>query len=131
MMLLSPKGSMAYVRSDTHRSQARDRMLGNKLSVGKPNRLTHGMSNTGTYLSWRGAKQRCTNPNAASYPRYGGRGIEICSRWIHSFANFLEDMGERPEGMSLDRINNDGNYEPSNCRWATPSEQNRNQRKGK
>lgn len=66
--------------------------------------------------------QRCTNPKRDRYPVYGGRGITVCVRW-RTFENFLEDMGERPVGRTLDRINNDGNYEPGNCRWATAEEQ--------
>ena len=79
---------------------------------------------TPTYRSWDSMKQRCENPNAIGYHRYGGRGITVCIRWRECFENFLADMGERPEGTSIDRINGDGNYEPSNCRWATRSEQN-------
>lgn len=75
------------------------------------------------YLSWIGMKQRCTNPRAQSYRIYGGRGITVCDRWLYSFERFLADMGPRPEGTSLDRINKDGDYEPANCRWATAKEQ--------
>lgn len=73
-------------------------------------------------------QRRCRNPNATRYERYGGRGIKVCERWKgeDGFANFLADMGERPDGKTLDRVNNDGNYEPSNCRWATPLEQGAN-----
>lgn len=70
---------------------------------------------------------RCENPRATSWKWYGARGIAVCARW-HAFENFLADMGERPNGRTLDRINNDGNYEPSNCRWATGKEQISNRR---
>ena len=72
-------------------------------------------------------RTRCENPNATRYADYGGRGITVCDRW-HDFAGFLADMGEQPPGLTLDRKDNDGNYEPGNCRWATRAEQNRNQR---
>lgn len=88
----------------------------------------HGYGRTPTNRSWNGAKNRCNNKNNKDYMSYGGRGIKFCERW-NKFEAFLSDMGEKPVGLSLDRINNDGNYEPDNCRWATKSEQNSNQRK--
>src|SRR3990170_2164292 len=96
---------------------------------GKASWVRHGHANpkSPTYESWAGMLSRCRNPNQPYYHRYGGRGITVCPRW-HKFENFLEDMGERPDGLSLDRINNDGNYEPDNCHWATRQEQNMNSR---
>jgi hypothetical protein len=87
---------------------------------------THGKTNSSTYRVWGAMKTRCTNPNADSYRLYGGRGIRVCERWLSSFEDFLADMGEKPEGMSLERKNSDGNYEPDNCRWATSQEQANN-----
>jgi len=89
---------------------------------------THGMSYTRTYGSWSAMRDRCTKPNARGYKHYGGRGITICDEWRRSFEAFYRDVGPRPEGKSIDRIDNDGNYEPANCKWSTPSEQNYNRR---
>jgi hypothetical protein len=79
-----------------------------------------------TYKTWQAMKQRCFNKNSKSYKNYGGRGIGICKRWL-VFANFLKDMGERPEDMTIHRINNDGRYGPENCVWATRAQQIRDQ----
>lgn len=91
----------------------------------------HGQTKRGnvppTYKSWANMVKRCTNTKSISYCDYGGRGITICERW-KDYSNFLLDMGPRPDGMTLDRINNEGNYEPSNCCWSTPSQQAYNRR---
>ena len=91
----------------------------------------HGHSYSKTYKIWTGIIQRCTNERDKNYHQYGDRGIEVCSRWLESFENFLEDMGECPDGLSIDRINVNGNYEPSNCRWTTSSVQGFNKRSPK
>lgn len=90
--------------------------------------IKHGQHGSGAQKSWMSMRQRCLNPNTPAYSSYGGRGITICQRW-DSFKNFLADMGPRPDGLELDRIDVNGNYEPANCRWATPLQQGRNQRK--
>lgn len=92
---------------------------------------THRKSGTRTYRIWQLMKNRCHNPDAERFPYYGARGITVCDRWRGSFAAFLADMGEAPDGTSIDRIDNGGNYEPGNCRWATKTEQNRNTRQNR
>lgn len=87
------------------------------------------MSKTVEYAAWLEMKRRCYNPKYHAFNYYGGRGIKVCERWLESFANFLEDMGYRPSPhYSLDRIDNNGDYEPANCRWATKSQQQSNRR---
>jgi DNA-binding XRE family transcriptional regulator len=91
----------------------------------------HGLGKSSTYHTWAGMKQRCYNPKQGAYRNYGARGIVVCDRWKDSFAAFVEDMGEKPDGLSLGRVDNDGPYSPENCRWQTASEQARNTRRTK
>ena len=104
------------------------------MSKGNRASLRHGHARrerkTRIYNSWHGMLKRCRDKNFKEYMNYGGRGISVCERW-RLFENFLMDMGDMPPAMTLDRINNDGNYEPNNCRWATRATQSRNSRQSR
>jgi hypothetical protein len=99
----------------------------NRARFGNNSSLKHGLSDTRTYRSWAGMMTRCYNENCERREYYAGCNITVHERW-HTFENFLADMGERPPGTSIDRINPYGNYEPGNCRWATPKQQAENRR---
>lgn len=98
--------------------------------VARESQITHGQTQNPAFKSWRSMIDRCTNQKSHAWPRYGGAGITVCDRWL-TLENFLQDMGPRPPGTSIDRIDNTKGYEPGNCRWATAAEQARNTRRNK
>lgn len=111
------------LRSGNTKSCGHDRYK-NAVAASRPVTTKHGMEGTPTYKSWRSMKERCLNATHKSYSYY--KNVGICDRWVNSFEAFFSDMGERPEGTTLDRVDNDGDYNPKNCRWATHKEQARN-----
>jgi hypothetical protein len=121
-------GNITKCSGSSLRSERRKRCQKCKIQIHQKQLQTHKMKGTSTYNIWMGIKARCLNPCNKAYKNYGGRGIKLDPRW-HKFAYFFEDMGARPEGMQIDRINNDGPYTKDNCRWTTAKINSNNRRK--
>jgi Sigma-70, region 4 len=128
LLSVSPDATQSEIAEVLGVSRQRVSQLAAKTGI-KPRQRVHALRYSNEYRAWEAMIDRCYNERSCNFKHYGARGIVVCQRWRNSFDAFFADMGQRPSGgHSIDRINNDGNYEPKNCRWATKSEQRRNQR---